>query len=247
VTNSAPAPDRARPPQGGALARCLVTLASTPDDDPDIDLQLVAIARLTADAVSAVSYASTTALREGAYTTVAATSELALAVDEAQYADGDGPCLAALREGTPTAVPDIGTTMRWPGFQQAAFGLGLRSSLSIPLFAGSGEPVAAMNLYSHDSPAMTTLTARIRAVYGVDQMPGHGLADPDAAADANDDLSSGLEQAFAIRNVIQSAIGVLMQREHCSASDAYLSLRLSAADAGDPLPDFAARTVRRTP
>ncbi len=37
--------------------------------------------------------------------------------------------------------------MRWPGFRDTAYRLGLHTSLSIPLFAGRGEPIAALNLY----------------------------------------------------------------------------------------------------
>ena len=49
--------------------------------------------------------------------------------------------------------------MTWPGFREAATAMGLHASLSIPLFAGSGAPIAALNLYSHDLLAMAPLNA----------------------------------------------------------------------------------------
>src|SRR3954452_20519851 len=91
----------------GALARSLITLAGMPDDASTVDEQLVLIAKLAADRVAAVDYASVTAVREDAYTTVAASSELAVAVDEVQYAEQAGPCLEPLHTGTPAPVPDI--------------------------------------------------------------------------------------------------------------------------------------------
>lgn len=106
--------DTSRP--RGPLATHIVALAGTPDDSSDIDTHLAAIARLAADTVPAVSYASITADRDGATTTVAASSELATAVDRAQYADNSGPCLEALRGGEPVPVEDISATMTWPGF-----------------------------------------------------------------------------------------------------------------------------------
>src|SRR5215212_3921596 len=128
----------------GPLTRSLIVLAGIPDDASNVDQQLVLIAQLAADRVAAVDYASVTAVREDAYTTVAASSELAVAVDDAQYTEQAGPCLEPLHTGTPAPVPDIAATMAWPGFRDQAFTMGLRASLSVPLFAGSGEPVAVL-------------------------------------------------------------------------------------------------------
>jgi hypothetical protein len=39
-------------------------------------------------------------------------------------------------------APDIRHAIRWPGFREQAMRIGLWASLSIPLFAGSGAPIA---------------------------------------------------------------------------------------------------------
>ena len=111
-------------------------------------------------------YASVTALRAGGYTSVAVSGEIARAVDEVQYADRAGPCVDAISEAVPVAVPDIAVVLVWPGFRQAAVTMGLRVSLSIPLFAGSGVPVASLNLYSRDEAAMAALTCGVYAAFG---------------------------------------------------------------------------------
>ena len=67
----------------------------------------------------------------------------------------------ALDTARPLAVPDIAATMRWPGFRDTAYRLGSHTSLSIPLFTGSGEPIAALNLYGRDPITMTFLTAPV--------------------------------------------------------------------------------------
>src|SRR4051812_2552832 len=77
----------------GPLARCFVDLADTPDEAPEVQKQLVTAAQLTAERVTAADYASVTALRDGGFTTVATSGELARAVDQAQYDDDAGPCL----------------------------------------------------------------------------------------------------------------------------------------------------------
>jgi hypothetical protein len=153
----------------GSLGEHLVTLAGTPDDDPTVPADLIIIAQLATDRIGPVSYASITRYQPGGYVTVAASSDLALAVDEAQYADGAGPCLETLDKGHMTEVPDISATMAWPGFRDTASTLGLRASLSVPLFAGRGTPIAALNLYSHDPAAMRPLSRVVGSVYGLDE------------------------------------------------------------------------------
>jgi hypothetical protein len=216
-------------------------LAGTPDDASDIDALLAAIARYAADTLTPVSYASITAVRDSAYSTVAASSELAIAVDQAQYADGSGPCLDALAGGTPVGVDNIDTTMAWPGFRDAAARMGLHASLSVPLFAGSGATIAALNLYSRDPVAMIPLTVRVWSVYDTDSASESDMPTVDAAGE---DLLTGLKEAFEARALIQRAVGVVMATEQCTAADAYLSLRVRAADVGAGLAGVAARLVQ---
>jgi len=188
----------------------------------------VTIARLAADIVEPVSYASVTTIRAGAPTTVATTSQIALAVDLAQYADGTGPCLDALA-GKPVDVADVAAVMAWPGFRDTAWQLGLRASLSIPLFAASGAPIAALNLYAHDPEPMAALTRRVWAVYDTGSTDSSRLPTVPAGGQQ---LLTGIAAAFEIRDRIQQALGVIMAREQLSAEAAYLILRTTAADTG---------------
>jgi hypothetical protein len=239
---AAPQPPTTSPREvWGPLALNLIALAGTPDDAV-ADPQLVAVAQLAADMITAVSYASITALRDDAYTTVAASSELAVAVDQAQYNDGFGPCLDALDGGVPVTVADISATMAWPGFREAAFSMGLRASVSIPLFAGSGVPIAVLNLYGHDSAAMTALIAGVWAVYEPGKTPAPGDLVPASDAGA-EELLAGLAEAFVIRSAIQQAIGVIMVRDKCTPGDAYLSLRARAVEAGASLTATASALI----
>src|SRR5918997_691103 len=145
------------------LAACLIALAGTPDDASWVERQLVTIAQLSADLITPVAYASVTAYRDDAVATVATSSDIARAVDQAQYDEQDGPCLEALDTASPVAVPDVAATMRWPGFRDTAYRLGVRASLSIPLFAGRGTALAALNLYGRHPAALAPLTAAVWA------------------------------------------------------------------------------------
>jgi hypothetical protein len=238
-----PQPPTHPDPVPGELTRSLIALAGIPDDASTVDEQLILIAKLAAARVAAVDYASVTAVRENSYTTVAASSELALAVDEAQYAEQAGPCLEPLHTGTPAPVPDIAAIMAWPGFRDQAFSLGLRASVSVPLFAGSGEPVAVLNLYGHDAAAMAPLTEAVWNVYKPDPSARGGtVADLEAGAA---ELMAGLTEAFAVRATIQQAVGVIMAWQGVGAFDAYLSLRARAAETGSSLTTTAAAVIQQ--
>jgi hypothetical protein len=230
-------PDTPDPPQVSAsLAGTLVALAATADDASIVDVHLTQVARLAADTLAAVAYASITAWRGHGYTTVAASSELAWAVDQAQYTDQAGPCLHSLQTAAPVGVPDIAATMSWPGFYRAAHGLGLHASLSIPLFAGSGTPIAVLNLYGRDTAAMAPLIAGVRTVYTRQAPPAGNRPDLD---DGARQLLTGLAQALTVRVTIQQAIGVLMARNDRNAAETYRQLRLRAAETGNSLADTA--------
>ena len=223
------------------LVETLSALAGTPDDAFGIDELLIVIARLAADVVEPVSYASITANRAGAPTTVAASSQLAYDVDLAQYADRAGPCLDALADGKPVEVPDVAAVMAWPGFRDAAWRLGLRASVSIPLFAGSGSPIAALNLYAHDPDPMTDLTRRVWALYDTGFNHGHDLP---TVQEGSRQLLAGIAAAFEVRDLIQQALGAIMARHQVATDTAYLMLQVRAAERGATLPATATHVVQ---
>ena len=227
VTRSQP-PEPVTPPGRRGLTESLIELAGTADDDSTVNTQLVTITQLTADQLDAVAFASVTRQEESGYSTVAVSSELARAVDEAQYADNAGPCLDALDGGSPTSVPVIDSTMIWPRFRDVAYQLGLRSSLSIPLFAGRGLPVAALNLYGHDPAAMAPLSAAVLAAYD-DAPEGRTPGPREDLCPGARELIAGLAGAFAIRATIQQAIGMIIADRRTSADLAYAQLRSEAA------------------
>ena len=235
MTTQSPPPPTPGPQVQSPLAQCLIALAGTADDSSWIGCQLVGVAQLAVDLVGPVSYASVTAYRDDAHTTVAASSDVALAVDEAQYADRAGPCLSALAAGSPLGVPDVTATVHWPGFRDTASRLGLQASLSIPLFAGRGTSIAALNLYSREAGAMTGLIAAVRDAYDPRTSDPHGSGSDVDRYDLDcggADLVAGIAGAFAVRAVIQQAMGVVMADGHRTTEAAYLVLRLRAAETG---------------
>jgi hypothetical protein len=232
---------------GGPLASSIVALAETPDDASTVDAHLTTIAQLVADRVAAVDYASVTALRGNVHTTVAASSELARAVDEAQYADRDGPCVQAVDEAVPVAVPDVSATMSWPGFRRAALRLGLHASVSLPLFTSSGATIAVLNLFGRDPATMAPLIVGAWAVYDPDR-PIPAGDDPLVALDpGSKELLRGFAEALSVRATIQLAVDVIRARTKCSTDEAHLVLRLRAVEGGTSLSTAAITVIGTGP
>jgi len=192
---------------------------------------------LSADLIAAVAYTSVTAYRDDCFTTVATSDDIVLAVDQAQYADEAGPCLEALDTGSPIPVPSVDAAMAWPAFRDAALGLGIRASLSIPLFAGRGTVLAGLNLYGRDPAALASLIAAVCAAY--DSSSDRPIRRADALDHGGTAMVAGLAEAFAVRDRIQQAIGAIMAATHRTADAAYLMMRIRAAETGTSLLDTA--------
>jgi hypothetical protein len=146
-----------------------------------------------------------------------------------------------LQTGAPTVVPRIDITVDWPGFRNAAHWLGLRTSLSIPVFAGRGGPMAALNLYGRNAARLAPLSAAVLAAYDCDSAG----AVSDGLGPGALQLLDGLVGAFSARATIQQAIGVIMTKERTNADFAYTILRSRATTTASSLTDAAGATVRK--
>lgn len=223
------------------LTQCLIALAGTPDDSSWIQSQFIAIAQLSADLIAPVAHASVTAYWEGSYRTVADSGPTAVALDETQYAEQAGPCLDAIDNGSPVAVPNIAEASAWPRLRAAADAAAIQATLSIPLFAGRGTSIAALNLYAHDRAAMAPLITSVLTAYEP-AVHAEGRRPPSIRC-GGAGLVAGITGACAVRGLIQQAINVLVADKHHTVDRAYLELRIRAAVTGVPLTDTAAAVI----
>ncbi|GAA2885199.1 transcriptional regulator [Actinoplanes cyaneus] len=226
--------------QSGVLMDRLVGLAGTPDDCATIETDLIVVAQVAATRIPAADSASVTGRGRDGYETVAASSDLAVVADKAQYGDDAGPCLQALTTGRPVATPLISATTAWPGLRETARQVGIRASLSIPLFTGSGRTVASLNLYSRRPGALTALSTAICEAY--DPQTAHGW-DHDGLDDGEREMTAGVIGALALRAMIQQAIRLLAADAPADPGSAYPRLRTRAAETGASLTDAAAQVI----
>ena len=171
---------------------------------------------------------SVTELSDLGFHTPAASNELALHLDLAQYADGDGPCVAACRDKAVHAVAIMDVEPDYAGFAAAALSRGIHSSLSLPVFGGSRP--SALNLYASSPSAfddprairIASLLARCVGAVLADHVRGGPATSANLqAARARHDLVRRAQRALVDTRGMtpEEALTWLMHRsraEHCS-------------------------------
>ncbi len=89
--------------------------------------------------------------------------------------------------------------------------MGLHASVSIPLFSGSGDTIAALNLYGRDKAATAPLIAGVPAIFDPD-LPLPADRDDLQPLDAGgEELLTGFAEALGARSTIQLALGSVVK------------------------------------
>jgi hypothetical protein len=108
-----------------------------------------------------VAGCSVTETTTSGFRTPVASNDLALELDLAQYAAGNGPCVAACRDGRAHSITTMTAEKHYPHFTDAAQRHGVRSSLSLPL--PGRRQASALNVYAHSLSAFEDPRARATA------------------------------------------------------------------------------------
>src|SRR5919112_2478604 len=123
------------------------------------------LARLAWTGVAGCDGASISVLQRGSVSTLVATQTRISDIDQAQYRNRDGPCVAAMRVRQPVAVVDYRRDDRWPSVAAEALQRGVRSSLSLPLMDGVGHAVGGLNMYGDASAGFGEASRRSADIF----------------------------------------------------------------------------------
>jgi GAF domain-containing protein len=184
--------------------------------------------------------ATTTARHEGDVGTVGTTGQRWVALDDAQYASGEGPCLTALESGE-TVVWNAGDgELAWRAFQEAAAELGIATSLSVPLpIDDTVEIAASLNLYAQQRDEVTERELVVATQFAVQLAAALQMID---ATKSTAQIARETARAMRSRAAIEQARGVLIAQRGVTPDQAFLLL-VDMAEADETTVHAAAATV----
>ena len=221
--------------RGAELASALL------DNDALYDL-LQRLTRLARHTVAGSHSASITVQEDGRFRTTNSSGPDAQEIDDAQYRDGDGPCLQAIRSSTQLEAEVSETADRWPGFTEEARRAGVRSVLSTAFTGADDKALGALNVYSNDIGGFGAVEKRTTELIGEQAAVLVGCT---LALASSNELNQQLAQAVESRDIIGAAKGILMERQKVSRDQAFDILRRASQRENRKLRDLAGDLVTR--
>jgi transcriptional regulator with GAF, ATPase, and Fis domain len=170
------------------------------------------------------------------FKSVAATSELAVEVDDFQKRFREGPCLDAAIGHPMVMCNDLREDSRWPRFAEAAVAAGVHSLMSFQLYTHNAR-MGALNLFGIKPDVFTAENEAVGAM----------LATHAATALIADDERLQFQSALASRDIIGQAKGMIMERFDVDAVRAFELLRSLSQNSNTRLASVAEELVSRGP
>jgi GAF domain-containing protein len=203
------------------LSDSLTRIAGLLLSEERLDAVLELCVSLTSRTLPNAQGVSVTLMRDGRFTTAVYSSEATRRVDAWQYATGEGPCLSAAKEAQQYHAEDLSTETRWPRFAEMAQLEAIHSVLATP-FMPMGEPIGALNIYGCQPNSFDEDDVEIASLFAGQA----AIVIANSVAYSSAQMVNGqLREALDSREVIGQAKGILMERERCTADEAFGFLR----------------------
>jgi GAF domain-containing protein len=211
----------------------LAVLARSLAAEADLEGVLLRVLEASVTQIDGAEHAGVTAHSRRATSTLAASDDLALVIDNLQYRIGEGPCLSAAADhATAVIVDDLTTDARWPAFSAGALSHGIRSALSFHLYT-DGDTIGALNVYARPPHAFSSDSVHTGAL----------LAAHFSVAIAAATTSANLRLAMESRELIGQAKGMLMERFKITSTEAFDLLVTASQHQNRKLRDIAAELL----
>jgi GAF domain-containing protein len=207
----------------------------------DMEQVLSRVSELAKGVIPGAAEVSVSLLQAGKASTAAYTGQLALHLDEQQYARGYGPCLDAAQAGGMVLIADMAAEDRWAEYTPIAVEHGALSSLSVGLPVQQAV-TGALNVYATKPNAFdaeATEVAQTFASYAAVALANAHLYSSTAA------LARQMQEAMATRAVIEQAKGILIAQTGCTPQQAFDLLTRQSQHANRKLRDIALTIVNR--
>jgi GAF domain-containing protein len=200
------------------------------------------VTSVAAEAIPGTTGSGVTVRDGDARITVAATHPLVEQADAAQYETGEGPCLTAWERYGTVRVADVRREERWPRWCRAVHATGVRSAVSTALVAGDTS-LGTIKVYSQRAGAYDDSSEHLLRMFAAQAatLVAHARSAEDARR-----LSEELRAAVRSRDLVATARGILMEREHLNEADALALLVALARREHRELQEVALGLVRST-
>jgi len=196
------------------------------------------LAEMAVRQVPGCAAANATIWRDGELAVAAASHPEPAELLDLQLRTGDGPLIAAVRDGSPVSCADTLTEERWPDWAQEALRRGMRSAVHLVRQAPPTTLVLALfgvrpRSFAADGVPMAEMLARFGSTVFANSL-AYGTAQRTATQ---------LKDAVAARAVTDQAKGILMHALNCDADDALRYLRRESQRRHVKVTEVAARVI----
>ncbi len=212
-------------PYGPMLVASFAELARQLFASDDLSDVLPQVLKFTVGAVAGCDYASITLWQNARVGDTLASIVIATELDDIQFGTAIGPALEALHGEHPVYARQLSEPSRWPVLAATAGQLGVASALCFGLSVHRSAQWSALG-------TLTLYGTTAHAFSDEDQEFGSILAAylsvTVAAAQKRyevDRREAALHRSLSTRDLIGQAKGILMERQHLSAGDAFDLLR----------------------
>jgi len=172
---------------------------------------------------------------------IAASDDVAEAVQEMEYTLGEGPCVSAYRTKAPVFDPDLadlGPT-EWPEFRRVALAAGVHAAFGFPLQMGQ-ICIGALNLYHGQAGALTD--GQVADAFVIAEFATRSVLAWQGAAPSGT-LAWQLKQARNHGVEVHQATGRISSQAGVSIDDALVLLRAYAFSHDRLIGDVAAEVA----
>jgi len=186
--------------------------------------------------VPGCDHASVMLRRNGEFVLVAASDDVAAAIDSHERHLGEGPCLDAIEEEVPQIEADLRNGSSWPALARAVVeSTPVRGAMGFRLLIDERK-VGALNLFSDTAGAFTSAAAADHA-----SMLAAFASFTATAIGRGEDIDS-LRSGLVSDREIGKAVGLVMAAQDLTADEAFDLLRRTSQQVNLKVADLA-RTV----
>jgi len=221
------------------VVRGMAELGGVLLSEQTLDDLLELIVSLARSSLGGADGVSVSLLEAGVPITTNSSDDVVRELDGVQYASDEGPCIDAMKTGTQVQVALAEETDRYPHFSPAAMQRFMTGILSTPLKVLE-ETTGALNVYSASVARFGEEDADIAGRFAAQASILLANAAAYAAAVRKSDQ---LQLALQSRDLIGQAKGILMERNRCSAEEAFDMLRRTSQHANRKLTSVAEEVV----